>query len=148
MKTQEVDIQKQIDVYKEQTKLKKQEEEQLSKVVKDYRERFGEFDKSIKQSRKTVQSYEKEINAMNRTIQQLGDTKKRALKLASGEVKKKGKGKQPKDDKTDAERSAELDGTIASIKTSWFAQKAALMAEKDLLQGRCTELQAKIKDKQ
>ena len=68
-----MDIKKQIEIYKEETEKKKVEETELTKVMNDYKTRFGEFDKSIKLSRKTMQQYEKEIVTMNRKINTLKD---------------------------------------------------------------------------
>ena len=51
---QEKDIKKQIDLYKEEAMKKIPEEEELNKVLKEYKTRFAEFDKSIKQSKKTL----------------------------------------------------------------------------------------------
>lgn len=59
-------MKKQIDIYKENTIKKKEEEAELQKVLKEYSERFKDFDKSTKQSRKTLGTYEKEIGNMNR----------------------------------------------------------------------------------
>lgn len=64
--THEEDMKKQIEIYKENIVKKKQEEAELEKVLKEYSERFKDFDKSTKQSRKTLGTYEKEIGNMNR----------------------------------------------------------------------------------
>ncbi len=40
---------------------KKKEEEELKKVLNEYRTRYNEFDKNTKNSRKTLAQYEKEI---------------------------------------------------------------------------------------
>lgn len=60
LSTQEEDIKKQIELYKSEAIKKENEEAELSKVLNDYKTRFGEFDKSLKQSRKTLQQYDKE----------------------------------------------------------------------------------------
>lgn len=51
----------------------------MAKVLKEYSERFKDFDKSTKQSRKTLGTYEKEIGNMNRSINKLRDQKKKVL---------------------------------------------------------------------
>ena len=56
----------QIKIYQENSSKKKEEEKELTKVMNDYKGRFGEFDKSMKQSKKTLTAYEKEITGMNR----------------------------------------------------------------------------------
>ena len=62
---------------------KKDEEQQMNTVLKEYKTRFVEFDKSIRQSRKTLQQYEKEIASMNRTINQLNDQKRKVILTAA-----------------------------------------------------------------
>jgi septal ring factor EnvC (AmiA/AmiB activator) len=66
-------MKKQIEIYKENIVKKKEEEGELQKVLKEYSERFKDFDKSTKQSRKTLGTYEKEIGNMNRQINKLKD---------------------------------------------------------------------------
>jgi len=48
LSTHEEDMKKQIDIYKENIVKKKEEEAELQKVLKEYSERFKEFDKSTK----------------------------------------------------------------------------------------------------
>ena len=68
LSTHNEELTKQIDIYKSNTSIKKEEEAQLQKVLGEYKSKFNEFDKSTKQSRKTLSQYEKDIGAMNRKI--------------------------------------------------------------------------------
>lgn len=85
--SQEEEIKKQIQVYKEQTEIKIGEEKELIKVFNDYKAKYDEFDKALKKSRETFKRYETEIKNMNKRIQVLEQEKKQ---LSSD--KKKGKG--------------------------------------------------------
>ena len=79
LSTQEVDVKKQIEIYSEQAKLKKKEEEEMQKVLNEYKTRYNEFEKSVKQSKKTLGQYEKQISQMNKRIDSLQDTHDKQL---------------------------------------------------------------------
>lgn len=66
--THSEELAKQIDIYKNNTDIKKEEEAQLQKVLHEYKSKFSEFDKSTKSTRKTLSQYEKDLGAMNRKI--------------------------------------------------------------------------------
>lgn len=52
---QQEQLLKEIDDYKAASEKKESEEQELDKVLKQYKERYQEFDKGLKQSRKTIQ---------------------------------------------------------------------------------------------
>ena len=83
MLTQEEDIKKQIQIYREETAKKKVEEAQLTKVEKEYAQKFKEFETSVRMSKKNLTQYEKEVNSMNRKISQLESQKKEAFKIVT-----------------------------------------------------------------
>lgn len=62
---QECEIKKQIVVYLEQTQLKQKEEQEMSRVLADYKGKYEEFSKAMKKSRETFKVYEGEIKTMN-----------------------------------------------------------------------------------
>lgn len=103
---QEVDVKKQIDIYREQLAIKKGEEDELTKVRDEYKSRFQEFDKTLKQSRTTVKTYEKEISTLDRNIAQLQSKKRMSLLELSGEPNSSGGGK--KKNKKNKQAAAEL----------------------------------------
>jgi septal ring factor EnvC (AmiA/AmiB activator) len=69
-----------VDIYKSNTTIKKEEEDQLQKVLSEYKSKFAEFDKSTKQSRKTLGQYEKDLGAMNRKVDQLQEQRMKVIK--------------------------------------------------------------------
>lgn len=68
---QEEEIKKQVVVYMQQTKLKLEEEVELTKVLADYKKKHDEFSKAMKKSRETFKVYEGEIKNMNQRAQEL-----------------------------------------------------------------------------
>ena len=136
-------MRKQIDVYKEEAVKKKGEEEQLVKVLDDYKERFQEFDKSIKQSKKTLVQYEKEVGNMNRTINQLKSQKQEVIRMYQEEGKTGGGGGKKKNKKKGQQQVAvaeneqpvkkepmTIEEQIAAIKTEWQKEKAEFDSQK------------------
>lgn len=65
---QEGEIRKQVEVYKEQTRIKQEEEVELVKVLADYKKKYDEFSKAMKKSRDTFKVYEGEIKNMNQRV--------------------------------------------------------------------------------
>ena len=55
----------------QQTKLKLEEEVELTKVLADYKKKHDEFSKAMKKSRETFKVYEGEIKNMNQRAQEL-----------------------------------------------------------------------------
>jgi hypothetical protein len=48
-------------------------------VLKQYKDRYQDFEKGVKQSRKTIQQNEKDIAALGRSVKQLEEQKRKAL---------------------------------------------------------------------
>ena len=53
------------DLYVQQTEKKKDEEKELLKILKDYRQKFNEFEKANKKTKDYYKNFEKEIKALN-----------------------------------------------------------------------------------
>jgi hypothetical protein len=62
---QEEEIKKQVVVYVEQQRIKRDEETELKKVLEDYKKKHEEFSKAMKKSRETFKVYEGEIKNMD-----------------------------------------------------------------------------------
>lgn len=79
LSSQQEQLQKETQDYKDAIEKKKKEELELDNVLKQYKDRYQEFNQGLKQSRKAILQQEKEVNIMNRTIQQLEETKRLTL---------------------------------------------------------------------
>ena len=53
------------EIYITQTERKKEEEKELLKILKDYRQKFQEFDKANKKTRDYYKNFEKEIRQLD-----------------------------------------------------------------------------------
>lgn len=49
----------------QQTEKKRDEEKELLKILKDYRQKFNEFEKANKKTKDYYKNFEKEIKALN-----------------------------------------------------------------------------------
>ena len=156
LSTHNEELAKQIDIYKNNTSIKKEEEAQLQKVLGEYKSKFNEFDKSTKQSRKTLSQYEKDIGAMNRKINQLQEQRKKVINSqmnsssladaldetpepAKGGKNKKKRGKNVNNaqnvdhEKYAAEFNDKVKADIEKIKSDWESDKKAMADEKEKL---------------
>ena len=70
------EIHKQCDLYKEQTKVKVDEEKQLLSVLKEYKAKYQEYEKATKTSKKSHQTYQKELKALDQRKKQLANEQK------------------------------------------------------------------------
>ena len=86
---QEEEIKKQIEVYSENTKVKREERDELQRVFVDYKDKYDSFVRALKKSRISFQAYEGEIKNLNVRINDLQKLKK---DVTAG---KKSKAKQP-----------------------------------------------------
>lgn len=62
--TQAEELKKQVEAYKEQTKLKLEEEQQLISVLKSYKQKFQEFKQATLFSKKNHKKFAKEVQAL------------------------------------------------------------------------------------
>ena len=69
--TQAEELKKQVEAYKEQTKLKIEEEKQLVAVLKDYRAKYQEFQQATKSSKQNHKRFAKDVNALGQRKKQL-----------------------------------------------------------------------------
>ena len=69
--TQAEELKKQVEAYKEQTKLKIEEEKQLVTVLKDYRAKYQEFQQATKSSKQNHKRFAKDVNALGQRKKQL-----------------------------------------------------------------------------
>lgn len=76
-------------MYREQAKLKGEEEVELVRVLADYKKKHDEFSKAMKKSRETFKVYEGEIKNMNQRAQELASLKKKLLGGGKGNKKEK-----------------------------------------------------------
>lgn len=67
-------IRGQITLYEENIATKKEEEKQIVAVLKQYRERWGEFEKAVKNARVNEKRVVKELNNLKKKKKQLEDT--------------------------------------------------------------------------
>lgn len=68
LSSQQEQLLKETQDYKEAIAKKQKEEGELDNVLKQYKDRYQEFNQGLKQSRKAIQQQEKEVSYMNRTI--------------------------------------------------------------------------------
>lgn len=110
-------MKQQGEIYKSEILNKVGEEQNLTQVLSEYRERFIDFDKSMKQSKKTLQQYEKEVNGLQRRVNELESQKRKVLNpvLENGKKKKKGKGKEVPLEKPEISHEEE----ITCMKAAW-----------------------------
>lgn len=74
-------MKKQIDLYKENTATKINEEKELLKVLKDYKGRYTEFEKATKKSKINFKQFEKEARML--------ETKRKELEKQKDKEEKK-----------------------------------------------------------
>jgi len=58
-------VKEKTEIYITQTERKKEEEKELLKILKDYRQKFQEFDKANKKTRDYYKNFEKEIRQLD-----------------------------------------------------------------------------------
>ena len=87
----------QYELETEKSKLKlaelRKNEAEYTRVQKEYRERFHEFDKQLKLSRKNYAAHEREVAQMSKMVREFEDKKKKML-LASAGIETTGKKKK------------------------------------------------------
>jgi len=82
------DMQSQLEQYKAAILTKQKEEEDLFKILQDYREKYGQMDKALGKSRLSFKQYDKQIKLLDQQIQLLQQQKVKLTKTRS--KKKKG----------------------------------------------------------
>jgi hypothetical protein len=88
---QEVQVQEKTDIYLKQTEKKRDEEKELLKILKDYRQKFTEFDKANKKTKDYYKNFEKEIRALDTKRKDL-ERQKDLMEQKSKKGAKKGEG--------------------------------------------------------
>ena len=128
---QEVQVQEKTDIYLKQTEKKREEEKELLKILKDYRQKFTEFDKANKKTKDYYKNFEKEIRAL--------DTKRKDLERQKDLMEQKSK-------KGAKKGEGQVD-VVEKLQKQWDEQKTAMTAERELLKEHCARLQEQIKAK-
>ena len=128
---QEVQVKGKTDIYLKQTEKKKEEEKELLKILKDYRQKFTEFDKANKKTKDYYKNFEKEIRALDSKRKDL----ERQKELLEQKTKKGGKKGEGQED------------VVEKMQKQWDEQKATFTTERDQLKEHCARLQEQIKAK-
>lgn len=134
--TQAEELKKQVEAYKEQTKIKVDEEKQLIGVLKEYKAKYLEFQQATKFSKQNHKKFAKEVQA-------LGYRKKNLEKDYGKLCNELGISSDPD---TVIDKIEEKETEIKAMEGSWFAEKAALLGQADVVKEECSQLQVKIKD--
>ena len=134
--TQAEELKKQVEAYKEQTKLKIEEEKQLITVLKDYRAKYQEFQQATKSSKQNHKRFAKDVNALGQRKKQLEkDYGKLCIELnILGEPD------------TVSDRIEGKVAEIAEMEAQWETEKAALLAKAEAVKEECSQLQLQIKE--
>ena len=135
---QEVAVKEKTAIYLSQTERKKEEEKELLKILKDYRQKFTEFDKANRKTREYYKNFEKEIRALDQKKKDL-ERQKEVFEQKSSS-KKSGKKAQASNELQHEE--------INKLQKDWEDQKAAILADQSSLKEQCALLQEQIKAKQ
>ena len=133
--TQAEELKKQVEAYKEQTKLKIEEEKQLVAVLKDYRAKYQEFQQATKSSKQNHKRFAKDVNALGQRKKQLEkDYGKLCIELnILGEPD------------TVSDRIEGKVAEITEMEAQWETEKAALLAQAEAVKEECSQLQLQIK---
>ena len=133
--TQAEELKKQVEAYKEQTKLKIEEEKQLVAVLKDYRAKYQEFQQATKSSKQNHKRFAKDVNALGQRKKQLEkDYGKLCIELnILGEPD------------TVSDRIEGKVAEITEMEAQWETEKAALLALAEAVKEECSQLQLQIK---
>jgi len=134
--TQAEELKKQVEAYKEQTKLKIEEEKQLVAVLKDYRAKYQEFQQATKSSKQNHKRFAKDVNALGQRKKQLEkDYGKLCIELnILGEPD------------TVSDRIEGKVAEITEMEAQWETEKAALLAQAEAVKEECSQLQLQIKE--
>lgn len=134
--TQAEELKKQVEAYKEQTKLKIEEEKQLVTVLKDYRAKYQEFQQATKSSKQNHKRFAKDVNALGQRKKQLEkDYGKLCIELnILGEPD------------TVSDRIEGKVAEITEMEAQWETEKAALLAKAEAVKEECSQLQLQIKE--
>ena len=120
-------------------------------MLKEYQDKFKEFDGTLKMSRKTMSTYDSEIKELDKRITRLQQQKAAAMKNALNKGKDEGtaKKKNNKKKKVNVEEAKAVDESDAmtveqeteKMKNDWEAQKAEFLKSKQKLQEEIYGLQ-------
>lgn len=138
-------MQEQTDLYKQQTEQKLNEQKELLKILKDYKQKYTEFEKATKKTKDYYKNFEKEIRQLDVKRKDLQKIKSQ-LEQKTSQGKKKGKGAKSSGNDQAAKQEAE-DKEVEDMRKNWLAQKDNMAKERETLKAECADLQAKIKAK-
>jgi len=133
--TQAEEIKKQVEAYKEQTKLKVEEEKQLVQVLKDYKAKYQEFQQATKFSKQNHKKFAKEVQSL--------DNRKKALEIEYVSLCTDLSISCEPDDVSDLieEKQREL----AATEQAWEAEKAKLLEQAEQIKQECSQLQDQLR---
>ena len=69
----------QTELYQKQTEQKLQEQEELKKILKDYKGKYQEFEKATKKSKEYYKNFEKELRSQEQRKKELQKRKDQLL---------------------------------------------------------------------
>ena len=79
---QEKVVEEQIEIYKTQTEAKNKERDELNKILKDYKSKYGEFEKATKKTRDYYKTFEKELKQLEAQKKSLQQTRQKQTENA------------------------------------------------------------------
>lgn len=85
------DLASQQEQYAKAIEFKQKEEEDLLRILQDYKEKYGSMDKALAKSRLSFKQYDKQIKQLESQIQDQRNEKAKFLQKAQQPKKKKGK---------------------------------------------------------
>lgn len=71
LEKQEKNVEEQTILYNQQTEQKLKEKEELTKILKDYKGRYAEFEKATKKSKEYYKNFEKEVRQQEQRKKEL-----------------------------------------------------------------------------
>ena len=136
--TQAEELKKQVEAYKEQTKVKHEEEKQMINVLKEYKAKFQEFQQATKFSKQNQKKFQKEVTQLDKRKKNLEvdyHSLQTELNITS----------EPDADINDLLQSKLVE--VDSMEQEWAAEKERMLAQVNSIKEECAQLQQQIADK-